>query len=107
MRIRRLLQEDSPDLVSIDGSALAIERRYAEEDVADALAAFREARKVTIEMIRTLDEAQLVRSGTFAEYGALTLRGLLHYLRSHDQQHLACLHWLIGKMASTSAAHRS
>jgi len=31
------------------------------------------------------------------------LRGLLHYRRSHDQQHLACLHWLIGKVASTNA----
>ena len=45
-----------------------------------------------------LTEAQLARTGTFAEYGALTLRGLLHYLRSHDQQHLACVHWLLGKM---------
>jgi len=42
--------------------------------------------------------------GGFAEYGALTLRGLLHYLRSHDQQHLACLHWLAGKAASAQVA---
>jgi hypothetical protein len=28
----------------------------------------------------------------------VTLRGLAHILRSHDLQHLACLHWLMAKM---------
>jgi hypothetical protein len=46
-------------------------------------------------------EAQLSRSGDFAEYGRLTLHGLVHYLRSHDQQHLACIHRLVGKIASS------
>lgn len=103
VRIRRLLEEDRPDLVSIDGDALALERRYAEADLHEALRSFRDARQATFERIRDLDEAQLDRRGTFAEYGALTLRGLLHYLRSHDQQHLACVHWLIGKMNAPGA----
>ena len=42
-------------------------------------------------------------AGDFAEYGRLTLRALVHYLRSHDQQHLACLQWLGGKMAAEGA----
>jgi hypothetical protein len=45
-----------------------------------------------------LDE--LERTGDFAEYGRLTLRALVHYLRSHDYQHLAGMHWLVGKIAS-------
>lgn len=98
VRIRRLLDEDAPDLVSIDGDALALERRYAAADDEDALGSFRDARRVTLATIRDLDEAQLARRGTFAEYGELTLRGLLHYLLSHDRQHLACIHWLIGKI---------
>jgi hypothetical protein len=36
----------------------------------------------------------------FAEYGRLTLRALIHYLRSHDQQHLAGIQFLAGKIAS-------
>ena len=31
---------------------------------------------------------------------APTLRALVHYLRSHDQQHLAGIQWLAGKIAS-------
>ena len=104
VRIRRLLKEENPSLASIDGNALAVERRYVEASVAEALQAFRDARRETLAIVRGLGEAELDRGGVFAEYGALTLRGLLHYLLSHDQQHLACLHWLVGKMASARPA---
>ena len=36
----------------------------------------------------------------FEGYGPLTLRALVHYLCSHDQQHLAGLQWLLGKIES-------
>jgi DinB family protein len=98
VRIRRLLDETDPSLVSLDGYEMARERKYADASWTDAIEEFRAARAQTVATISGLTEAQLARTGTFAEYGALTLRGLLHYLRSHDQQHLACLHWLLGKM---------
>jgi hypothetical protein len=34
----------------------------------------------------------------FEGYGPVTLRALVHYLCSHDQQHLAGLQWLLGKI---------
>jgi hypothetical protein len=34
----------------------------------------------------------------FEGYGRVTLRGLVHYLCSHDQQHLSGLQWLLGKI---------
>ncbi len=50
---------------------------------------------------------QLERRGTFAEYGPLTLRSLVHYLASHDLQHLACMDWLLGQLhAEASASDR-
>ncbi len=100
VRVRRMMEEERPSLVSIDGYELARERRYDEADLEDALAAFRAARARTVETLRTLTDAQLDRAGDFAEYGRLTLRALLHYLRSHDQQHLAGLQWLLGRVAS-------
>jgi hypothetical protein len=100
VRIQRMLEEENPSLVSIDGDALAKERRYAAADLEDALAAFRTARAATLERLRTLEDADLARDGFFAEYGPLTLKALIHYLRSHDQQHLAGLQWLAGKAAS-------
>jgi hypothetical protein len=100
VRIQRLLQEDEPTLVSIDGYELASVRRYEDEDPAEVLEAFRDARRTTVGIVRDLRREQLDRTGVFAEYGRVSLQGLIHFLRGHDQQHLACLQWLLGKMAS-------
>ncbi|HKE47397.1 MAG TPA: DinB family protein [Rhodanobacteraceae bacterium] len=97
-RIERTLSESSPHLASLDTYQLAKERAYAKANAAEALAAFRVARKRTVECIAALDAAQLERRAFFEGYGLVTVRGLIHYLCSHDQQHLAGLQWLLGKM---------
>lgn len=102
VRIQRLLDEDNPALLSLDGYEIARERRYESASLDEALAAFRSARGVTVDRLRGINDAELARAGDFAEYGRLTLRGLVHYLRSHDQQHLAGIQFLAGKIASAS-----
>lgn len=97
-RIERALAESNPFLGSIDTYRLAAEREYDKADAAAALADFRAARSRTIERIAQLDSAQLERRADFEGYGAVTVRGLIHYLCSHDQQHLAGLQWLLGKI---------
>ncbi len=106
VRIRRMLEESDPALESLDGYEMARERRYGSTRLEEALAAFRDARGATVRQLRGLDDAQLARTGAFAEYGRLSLRALVHYLRSHDQQHLAGLQWLAGKIASPDAKGR-
>jgi DinB superfamily len=98
VRIRRILQETNPTLASIDSERLAVERNYAGSDAAEAFAAFRAGRAQTLDMIRQVSSEQLARTGTFEGYGALSLSSLIHYLCSHDQQHLAGLQWLMGKI---------
>ena len=97
VRIRRTLAESTPTLASIDTDALVRERAYARDEPARVLAAFRAARAQTLEMIAGLSDAQFERTAVFEGYGPLTLRSLVHYLCSHDQQHLAGLQWLLGK----------
>jgi hypothetical protein len=65
------------------------------------MATFREARKKTVALIAGLTEAQLDRSAVFEGYGPLSMRSLVHYLCSHDQQHLAGLQWLLGKIEAS------
>ena len=62
------------------------------------LAAFRDARRRTLARVSALTQDQWARTGEFDGYGALTVRGLVHYLSSHDQQHLAGIQWLLGKI---------
>jgi hypothetical protein len=103
VRIRRVLDEINPTLASIDSEAVAKERSYAKESATTALATFRAARAATIALISQLTPAQYSRTGVFEGYGALSLRSLIHYLCSHDQQHLAGLQWLRGKIEAARA----
>jgi hypothetical protein len=96
-RFRRMLEEVNPLLPSLDGYALARQRAYAQADAGEALAAFRAARSRTVALLRSLDAMQWQRPAQY-EGGPVTTLGLAHYLCSHDQQHLAGLHWLLAKM---------
>ena len=93
-----MLHEDGPSLASLDSYELASLRNYDDADPEEALGAFRVARAATLRVLEGVTAEQLERRGTFAEYGPLTLRSLVHYLASHDQQHLACMDWLLGKL---------
>jgi hypothetical protein len=103
VRFRRTLDEASPLLPSIDSETVAKERDYGREDAAQVFAQFRAARAKTLALLGGLDEPQLERAAEFEGYGPVTLRGLIHYLCSHDQQHLAGLQWLLGKIDAVRA----
>jgi DinB family protein len=100
VRIRRMQEEDVPDLASLDAYAMARERNYVDKNPFETLNQFRDARIVTLHSLRKLTSGQLERRATFGEYGEITLEGLVRFLCSHDQQHLSCLNWLLGKLTS-------
>jgi hypothetical protein len=66
-------------------------------------AAIRAAREETLHLIRPLSDRQLARTGEFEGYGTLTVKSLIHYLCSHDQQHLSGLQWLLGKIEAETS----
>ena len=98
VRFQRTLQENNPFLPDLGSEALAMARDYASADADAVLASFREARARTVNMIAAMDVEQLARRAMFEDYGPVTVRSLVHYLCSHDQQHLAGLQWLLGKI---------
>jgi hypothetical protein len=100
IRFQRTLREENPLLPALDTDNLARERQYDKQDAARVLAEFRTARAKTVEMLKTLSPEHLAHKAEFEGYGATTLKGLVHYLCSHDQQHLAGLQWLAGRMDS-------
>ena len=97
-RISRALTENCPTLPSLDTYQLAKERAYSQANASEVLAELRAARQRTIDVVAALDVTELERRAMFEGYGAVTVRGLIHYLCSHDQQHLAGLQWLLGKL---------
>ena len=104
VRFVRTLREDNPHLPGVDGERLSLVRGYADSHAPDVFKAIRAAREETLELLATVSKTQWDRPAVFEDYGAVTLRGLVHYLCSHDQQHLAGLQWLCGQISAVSIA---
>jgi hypothetical protein len=102
-RFRRALQETNPTLENVDGETLAVERDYAAAEPGEVFAAFRAAREKTLETIASLTAEQFDRNAVF-DGAPITVRGLVHMLCSHDQQHLAGLQWLMARMDGARAS---
>lgn len=98
VRFRRTLAETSPFLPSIDSEEVARQRDYGHADARQVFADIHAARAETIALLRGLEPDAFDRPAVFEGYGPVSLRGLVHYLCSHDQQHLSGLQWLLGKI---------
>ena len=96
VRFKRVIEEDLPVLPDIPGEQLAIDRQYSTADVGAVLRDFRSARQETIAVISGLSPTDLQRRAIF-EGQSTTAESLIHFLCSHDHQHLAGLHWLLAK----------
>jgi hypothetical protein len=89
VRIVRILSESEPRFPDIDGAALARERNYNAQAVAPALKDFAASRARSIARLRTLDPADLERTGEIIGVRSVTLKLLLEQWRWHDTEHLA------------------
>ena len=90
-RMRRILDEPTPILASIDGDRLAAERGYLALDLDAALTQFAEARRQSVEILRALPPHRWSWSGIF-EGQPLTLGRLAELMLQHDVDHLDGLH---------------
>lgn len=102
VRFLRTLLESHPELPSVESEVLAIERAYGTSDPGDAFAVFRKARTKTLELIAGFTPDQFQRTAVF-EGRDCTLQSLVHFLCSHDQQHLAGLQWLLARIEAERA----
>lgn len=87
-RLGLLLREDRPRLPDLDGTALARERRYNDQELRPALEAFLNMRRRCLEILATVSPEQLERRGHFENVGEVTLAGLLDLWVEHDRGHI-------------------
>jgi hypothetical protein len=97
IRFHRVRTELSPVLPDLPGESMAEARNYAIADPKTVLRDFTAARVDTVNAIRGFSGCELQREGIF-EGRPTTLAGLVHFLCSHDYQHLSGLQWLLAKM---------
>jgi hypothetical protein len=88
VRIRRLLEENNPQLADIDGARLAVERDYNSQRLDLALEAFATARKHNVQLLRKADQNDLKKRGSLEGVGEITLHSLMTMMAEHDEGHL-------------------
>jgi uncharacterized damage-inducible protein DinB len=88
-RFEQILAMDvDPKLGGANADRIADERQYLRNDTAEALAAFRQRRRETLEVFGKLTAAQWDKGGIHPVRGRITLDGFLTLMAWHDDNHL-------------------
>jgi hypothetical protein len=87
-RIRRILAVDGVEEHGWDQLAVAAERRDHEKTVGAILDEFATGRTAGLDLIESLDEADLERVAIHDRVGRVTVRNLLHEWVFHDRNHV-------------------
>lgn len=88
-RARAIATEEHPFLPDLDGTRLALERRYLDLPLAAGLARFEVARAGNLLFLRALPHAAFTRAGELEGVGCVTLAELLARWCDHDAVHAA------------------
>lgn len=89
LRIRRILAEDHPTLVSMDQDRWAATLWGPRADLEDALEPLCALRLANLRLVTGLDEGELERTCLHPERGEETLGTVLKLVAGHDRVHLA------------------
>ncbi|WZB76469.1 DinB family protein [Achromobacter insuavis] len=92
-----------PRIDSVDGTAMAAERDYQEQDPDAALASFRRGRAQLCASLRKLDAAALARCGLRDGLHRMTLEQIVRELLDHDRTHCQELEELLAELAPPAA----
>jgi len=87
-RMKRVIAEENPSLISFEENAWAKRLSYADSPVDDAVSMIAMNRKWLTRILRTCSETDFARSGIHSEKGKMTLADLLAYVTNHLDHHL-------------------
>lgn len=86
-RIRAVLTRDLPSLPSVDGTALAAEKGYLSDSLAEALAAFRRSRRRLCSRLRSITASERRRCGLRDGRRRMNVEDLAREAVAHDETH--------------------
>ena len=87
VRIRRIVAEDMPELVDLDGTTMAERRDYQSQDLLAAWNDWAEARRESVRLLREHLPRHATRTGIFGGFGVITLEMLAQGIAGHDAGH--------------------
>lgn len=88
VRIRRMIDEDTPFIASIDPPARLKDQGYAARPLDDLIAELTAQRAANVAWLETLTAADLSRPGRHDTAGVVTPAAIIHQWAFHDLAHL-------------------
>ena len=86
-RLRMLMELNEPFIPARDTDAWAVERDYKNQDAAQALRDFTNARVQTVDLLRSLND-EWKRKARHAIFGPTNLQELVKFMVEHDKLHI-------------------
>jgi hypothetical protein len=86
-RLRTMIAQENAFIPGATPDEWAKERNYRAENGRDALHAFRQYRRETLDLLTNLDEALWQRQARHAFFGPTTLQEIANLIVSHDRAH--------------------
>ncbi len=87
LRIRKLIDGNSPDLPDFDGASVAAQRNYRSLDLKEGLGKFIAARRASVASLMEVRDDQWSRSGQQEGVGRVTLADVPLMMARHDASH--------------------
>jgi hypothetical protein len=86
-RIRTMLAEDDPQLISLDQDEEALQRKDCERNSRELLDEFVSLRNASYELVKELRSSDVQRGAWHPDVGYIVVNDLLHEWIYHDQDH--------------------
>ncbi len=97
-RAEMMVMQKQPDLPAYDHEAIAIERRYNEQDLQSVLDELIASRRETVDFFEELSGAQWKRTGTHPERGDFTMTDAVMQVGLHDVVHIEQIVRILGQV---------
>ncbi len=96
VRLRRLVAEDSPEIVGYDEGLFA-RRNHYERPITAALAVVEAVRASSLELLEALTDEEWERSGSHSDSGPYTIDDWLRIYASHPRDHAEQVRRALGR----------
>ena len=87
-RARLILYEDNPEFPDYDPAVFEAAGAFDRSSLGPALDEFARERAVSLELLQTITQDSLLRTGRHGALGKVTMSNLLHHWALHDLSHL-------------------
>jgi len=99
VRIRRILEEDEPELPTFDGDAVAAKRKYRVLRLRDGIKKFTQARERNLAALSAVEGDAWQRAGVLEGLGKVTLQDIPRMMHEHDLSHRQEIEALLKELA--------